>query len=113
MAQMGDTLTKEKRRHPRIGVMLPALLDQFPVTVTDISLGGVGSGSLQMLTDGTMGPGRGEKASLRFLTDEAFGESIEVEITRVSSQRGELGARYLGLTAEQKRFIERLVKQAA
>ncbi len=93
--------------------MLPALLDQFPVTVTDISLGGVGSGSLQMLADATMGPGRGQKASLRFLTDEEFAESIEVEITRVSSQRGELGARYLDLTAEQKRFIERLVKQAA
>ena len=109
MEPHSDTIVKERRKHPRIGVMLPALLDQVPVTVTDISLGGLGSGKLQMLFDGGFGPGRGERASLRFLTDDEFGESIEIEITRVSSLRGELGARYIDLNDDQKRFIERLM----
>ena len=110
MADFGETTVKERRDHPRIGVMLPALLDQIPVTVTDISEAGVGTGNLRMMIDGGYGPSRGQTASLRFLGDDDFGESIEVEIVRVSSQRGELGARYLNLSDEQKSLIKRLVE---
>ena len=106
MASLGETTVKERRNHPRIGVMLPALLDQIPVTVTDISAVGVGTGNLKMMIDGGYGPSRGQTASLRFLTDDVFCESIEVEIVRVSSQRGELGARYLNLSDEQRDFIK-------
>ena len=108
MASLGETTVKERRNHPRIGVMLPALLDQIPVTVTDISEAGIGSGNLKVMIDGDYGPSRGQTASLRFLTDDDFGESIEVEIVRVSTQRGEIGARYLNLNDEQKAFIRRL-----
>ena len=99
---------KERRRHPRIGVMLPALLDQIPVTISNLSLSGIGAGRIEILFDGGYLLQRGQVASLRLFDENDVSESIEVEITRVSNSRGELGARYLSLTAEQKRFIERL-----
>ena len=115
MEQATATLAKERRRHPRSTVMLPALLDQHPVTVTDISLGGIGTGDIQMMIDGELGPSRGQRASLRFLDqDESFGEDgIEVEVMRVSTQRGTLGVRYVALTPEQSAMIQRLAQKAA
>jgi hypothetical protein len=110
MTLAAETLAKERRRFPRSSVMLPALLDQFPVTVTDVSLGGIGAGQMEMMIDGELGPERGQRASLRFLDHEGFAEeSIEVEIVRVSTRRGSLGVRYLGLTAEQDRFLKSLL----
>ncbi len=100
----------ERRKHPRNAVMLPALLDQHPVTVTDLSEGGIATTDLEMLIDGELGPQRGQNASLRFLDGDEFGEAIEVEIVRVSNRRGSLGARYLSLSPEQKRMIARLIK---
>lgn len=100
---------KERRRHPRIGVMLPALLDQIPVTISNLSLSGIGAGKIEILFDGGQMLQRGQVASLRLFDEDDVSESIEVEITRVSNSRGELGARYLALTAEQQSFIQRLV----
>jgi hypothetical protein len=100
----------ERRRHKRAGVMVPALLDQMPVTISDLSLGGIGAGSIEILYDGEMVPSRGQQASLRFFDGlDEVSENIEVEIVRVSSSRGELGARYVNLTEEQKAFITRLL----
>lgn len=100
---------RERRRHPRSGVMLPALLDQIPVTICNLSLSGIGTGKIEILFDGGQMLQRGQHASLRFFeADEVSEDAIDVEITRVSNSRGELGARYLSLTPEQKRFIERM-----
>jgi len=109
MSAAVDVAARERRNHPRMGVMLPALLDQYPVTITDLSVGGFGTGNLEMLFDGEPGPRRGDRASLRFLQEDVFTDSIEVEIVRVSSRRGSLGARYLNLTAEQERLIAGLL----
>ena len=100
----------ERRRHPRTGVMLPALLDQLPVTISNLSLSGIGAGRIEILFDGGHMLERGQHASLRLFDEDDVSESIEVEITRVSNSRGELGARYLTLSAEQERFIQRLIK---
>lgn len=114
MRLAAETLAKERRRHPRSSVMLPALLDQFPVTVTDISLGGIGTGQIEMMIDGELGPERGQRASLRFLDREGFPEEcIEVEIVRVSTKRGSLGVRYLSLTPEQTRLLKSLVAKTS
>ena len=100
----------ERRRHKRSGVMVPALLDQIPVTISNLSLGGIGAGSIEILYDGELLPARGQQASLRFFDGlDEVSDSIEVEIVRVSGSRGELGARYVGLTEDQKQFIERLL----
>ena len=99
----------ERRRHPRVGTMLPALLDQIPVTISNLSLSGIGAGKIEILFDGGQMLQRGQQASLRLFDEDDVSESIEVEITRVSNSRGELGARYVALTPEQERFIERLV----
>lgn len=99
----------ERRRHPRIGVMLPALLDQMPVTISNLSLSGIGAGRIEILFDGGHMLERGQHASLRLFDEEDVSESIEVEITRVSNSRGELGARYVDLSSDQEQFIQRLV----
>ena len=110
MTLAAETMAKDRRRFPRSTVMLPALLDQFPVTVTDISLGGIGAGQIEMMIDGELGPERGQHASLRFLEQEGFAEeSIEVEIVRVSTRRGSLGVRYVNLSPEQDRFLKALL----
>ena len=98
----------ERRRHPRIGVMLPALLDQIPVTISNLSLSGIGAGKIEILFDGGQMLERGQHASLRLFDENDVSESIEVEITRVSNSRGELGARYVALTSDQASFIQRL-----
>lgn len=110
MTLAADSEAKDRRKFPRSSVMLPALLDQFPVTVTDVSLGGVGAGQMELMIDGELGPQRGQRASLRFLDHEGFAEeSIEVEIVRVSTRRGSLGVRYLALSSEQDRFLKALL----
>lgn len=108
MSAAVSVAARERRSHPRMGVMLPALLDQYPVTITDLSVGGIGTGNLEMMFDGELGPRRGDRASLRFLQEDVFSDAIEVEIVRVSARRGSLGARYLQLTSEQKRLIKAL-----
>lgn len=102
----------ERRRHPRIGVMLPALLDQMPVTISNLSLSGIGAGRIEILFDGGHMLQRGQHASLRLFDEDDVSESIDVEITRVSNSRGELGARYVTLTSEQESFIQRLIGPA-
>lgn len=102
--------TRNRRRHPRSQTMLPALLDQYPVTITDISLSGVGSGALEMLADSFDLPHRGQRASLRLLDGNQFSDNIEIEIIRVSSEKGRLGARYVNLSKEQSDMIAGLVR---
>ncbi len=92
--------------------MLPALLDQCPVTITDISLGGIGSGALELLADSDFLPQQGQRASLRLLQGNEFTENIEIEIIRVSSEKGRLGARYVALSDDQARMIRSLVGDA-
>ena len=99
----------ERRRHRRSRAMIPALLDQCPVTITDISLGGIGSGALELLADSEFLPERGQRASLRLLDGTEFSDNIEIEVVRVSSEKGRLGARYVGLSDDQKRLIQALV----
>ena len=101
--------SRERRRHRRSRTMIPALLDQCPVTITDISLGGIGSGALEMLADSEFLPERGQRASLRLLNGTEFSDNIEVEVVRVSSEKGRLGARYVGLSDEQRSMIQSLV----
>lgn len=102
----------ERRRHKRSGVMVPALLDQVPVTISNLSLGGIGAGKIEILFDGDQILERGQHASLRFFGgDDEVSDSIEIEIVRVSNSRGELGARYIDLSSDQTRFIERLLAQ--
>ena len=112
-----DTTVVERRAEPRFGVMLPALLDQHPVTVTDISMSGVGTGdgNMEMMIDSELGPAKGQRASLRFLDDhDEFGEEcIQVEIVRVSSRRGTLGAKYVDLTRDQVRLLQKIVERRA
>lgn len=93
--------------------MVPAFLDQFPVTVTDLSLGGLGAGQLEMMIDGELAPKRGDRASLRFVGQDNPEDCIEVEILRLSTQRGSLGARYVSLTPEQERFLKELLSKHA
>jgi len=112
MSEQVSTRGAERRRHRRSRTMLPALLDQCPVTVTDLSLGGIGSGALEMLADDFLLPEKGQRASLRLLDGNDFSESIEIEIVRVSGDKGRLGARYLNLTREQSRLIDTLLRQS-
>lgn len=102
--------TRDRRRNRRSPTMMPALLDQYPVTITDISLGGVGSGALELLADSFALPHRGQRASLRLLDGNQFSDNIEIEILRVSSEKGRLGARYVDLSAEQSDMIASLMQ---
>lgn len=104
---------QDRRRHRRSRTMIPALLDQCPVTITDISLGGIGSGALEMLADSEFLPERGQRASLRLLHGSEFSDNIEIEVIRVSSEKGRLGARYVELTDDQKRLIQDLAGDIA
>lgn len=113
MTLVAEVPTNDRRKAPRSSVMIPALLDQFPVTVTDISLAGVGAGQFEMMIDGELGPARGQHASLRFIDQDDPEDSIEIEIVRVSRQRGSIGARYVSLTPEQESYLKTLVEQAA
>lgn len=116
MTLASNSVAVERRAEPRFGVMLPALLDQHPVTVTDISMSGVGTGdgNMEMMIDSELGPAKGQRASLRLLDDDEFGEdSIQIEIVRVSSRRGTLGARYVDLTDDQVGLLRKIVERRA
>lgn len=104
---------RDRRRHRRSRIMIPALLDQCPVTITDISLGGIGSGALEMLADSEFLPAEGQRASLRLLNGNEFSETIEIEVIRVSSEKGRLGARYVNLSEDQKRMVDALVAETS
>ena len=113
MTLSAEATAKDRRKAPRSSVMIPALLDQFPVTVTDVSLAGLGAGQFEMMIDGELGPSRGQRASLRFIDQDNLEDCIEIEIVRVSRQRGSIGARYVSLTPEQERFLKMLVENSA
>ena len=113
MTLAAEATAKDRRKTPRSSVMIPALLDQFPVTVTDISLAGLGAGQFEMMIDGELGPARGQHASLRFIDQDDLEDCIKIEIVRVSRQRGSIGARYVSLTAEQERYLKTLVESTA
>ncbi len=120
---------KERRRDLRRRVNFDGLVNEGRITVVDISASGVGAkvfgkpGPLVLGDDGyeleiiplTQRAGRacnfkvGDPAMLKLLKDTETILEIQVEIMRFDKSEDSLGARFIDITDEQYRIIERLV----
>lgn len=121
MVRIVGLARKNRRRDHRRDVRLAAFLNDFPVEVLNVGLGGMALGVLDTESDAKSGPefvpdsGAApvfvveQDAVLRLVEDDRPSISLGVEIARVSDQESIVAVRFFTLTDEQYRIIERLV----
>lgn len=108
MARVVDVMKEERRRDRRRDVLLSASIDGVPVQVVDVSISGV-KGALEILA----APGHvfreGARTAITFEDGPEGCQSFDVEIVRVADGSGQFGARFVDLTDQQYRMLERAV----
>ena len=113
MAKVVDIQNDERRRDRRRSVLVSGRLDDRPVKILDVSLGGVGC-AVELaggdLEDGQdyIPPGDG------YLTLEVEGRSgathlFLVQVTWVNEEAGTFGAAFGALSDDQFRVLEKLI----
>lgn len=121
---MGEVIKigpKDRRRAKRRPRSIPVMLDDFLVEVTDLSLDGMGAGTLEIISSCDINIAAGQNVTLRFPTQESydgdvefarnggFGSAITVEIVRVAKHEARFGARFVDLTESQALELARLI----
>lgn len=113
---------KDRRRATRRHRSIPVMLDHFLVEVIDLSLTGMGAGTLEIISSCDINIAAGQNVTLRFphqipydgdiefTGGGGFGPGITVEIVRVADGEARFGARFVDLTHEQARELARLIE---
>lgn len=129
MAKVIAVTKKERRRDLRRSVNFDGLVNEGPVSVIDISASGVGAKVLDTPGPFSVGdegyeieilpnetddaaPGEfkvGTEATLKLLKDGEQILAIGIEIVRFVPDAESLGARFIDISDDQYRIIERLV----
>ena len=101
---------EERRRNMRRPTSVEAELKGHPVHVVDASLGGVGIGSVELMSEKDLGMAVGEEPELELRgADGRPAEFVPIEIVRTEPAHGRIGARFTGLSDDQFRLIELLI----
>jgi hypothetical protein len=105
----GSTKTQpfERRRHERFPSFIRAELNDQPVTVLDVSLGGLG-GTVELRGDATDLPAPGEEARISLLPDEGAPVTLTLEVVRVDADLNLFGARIVEMGEAEFEFMKRL-----
>ena len=105
MAQSGETTHNERRRHTRHPSFIKAEMNGQPITILDVSLGGVG-GSIELRGDTDILPEPGEEGTVTLVPDEGDSVMLTVEIVRVDAEAHLFGARIVEMGEEQFEFMK-------
>ena len=107
MADERETASIERRSHARRSASIKAELNGQPVTVLDISLGGIG-GTVELHGNIQSIPLPGEAATVVLDPEGEAPVALTVELRRVGESLNRFGARIVELSAEQAQAVERL-----
>lgn len=109
---MPDTL-QDRRFDPRRRSMIPALLDGHPVVVVDLSLGGIGAGAFEILTEDDLAVSAGQAAQLTIPRDGPLAQRLDVLVVRTNEAEGRFAARFIGLNEGQLELVRDLIERPA
>ena len=113
---------KERRETPRRRAQMPAMLNSHLVEITDLSLGGVRAGTVEIVADCDIYIAPGENATVRLPAETdfdgdldlaepfEFSEPLDLEIVRVAKSGRLLGGRFIGLSDRQRRFLAKRIQ---
>ena len=104
MAEVGEEGGVERRRHKRSPSFIKAEMNGQPITILDVSLGGVG-GTIELRGDTDILPEPGEDGTVTLLPDDGASITLTVEVVRVDSQAHLFGARIVEMGEEQFDFM--------
>ena len=109
MSKIVEVAEVERRRDRRRETLLEGLLQGHPISIVDISLGGLGAAVHFVGHAEDWVPDLGGDASLELLCDSGTVHAFEVEVVRCDPVDGHFGVRFLSLDDRQYNVIERLV----
>lgn len=108
MAQVAGYSSKNRRRDQRRPVPLEATLDGHPVLLFDLSLSGVGAGTVDAAVKKRMGDITGSKARLSFTDTRGREVDILIEISYFLED-GRFGGRFYNLSGEEFDVVQDLM----
>jgi hypothetical protein len=101
--------SKEHRRDQRRAVSIEASLDGHPIEIVNMSLSGIGGGTVELHEREELDLQEGQYAVLEFRGDNEQRVALNIEIRRVFSDTGEFGAVFHDISAADFDAIERLM----
>ncbi len=109
MSKIVEVAEMERRRDRRRETLIEGRLQGHPISIVDISLGGLGA-AVHFVghVDGWV-PDIGGEANLELLSETGELHAFDVEVVRCDPVDGHFGVRFISLSDEQYRLVERLV----
>ncbi len=110
MTRSVSVASKERRRDQRRPVEAEAWLDNFPITIVDLSMSGIAGSSPELKKKGNLKLRIGQFAGLEIAPSEDE-ERLKflVEIKRIDEAEGEFGAAFDQLEDEDFNLIEAMM----
>ena len=103
---MAEPAGAERRKHKRYASFIKAEMNDQPVTILDVSLGGIG-GTIELRGEGGAIPQQGEQAQVVLRPDKGTPATLTVEVVRIDSEAKFFGARIVEMGEEQFEFMKR------
>lgn len=96
----------ERRKHKRHASFIKAEMNGQPVTILDVSLGGIG-GTIELRGDASDIPRQGDQAQVVLRPDKGGPTTLTVEVVRIEREQNLFGARIVEMGEEQFEFMKR------
>lgn len=109
MARLAGYSKSNRRRDQRRPVPLPATLDGVPVMIVDLSLSGVGAGTVEEEAPAKFSLRPGQLCRIEFTDAREREVSVLLEITYFLASEGRFGGRFEGLSGEDFDVIQDLM----
>ena len=107
MANATKPQSYERRRHARHPSYIKAELNGQPITILDVSIGGLG-GTIDLRGELDRIPLPGEEATVVLHTDGERSVVLTVELIRVDPERNHFGAQIVEMGDDQFQFLKTL-----
>lgn len=105
MAQARGDRSIERRRHRRSASFIKAEMNGQPITILDVSLGGVG-GTIELRGDAASMPAPGEQGTVVLRPDAGASVALTVEVMRVDAGEQLFGARIVEMGEAEFAFMQ-------
>ncbi len=112
MKQANSKTGAERRRHERHASFIKAEMNGRPVTILDVSLGGIG-GTIELRGDTDILPEPSEHGTVTLLPDEGASVTLTVEVVRVDADAHLFGARIVEMGEQQFEFMQQYFAEEA
>ena len=109
MSKIVEVSEMERRRDRRRETLLEGRLQGHPISIVDVSLGGLGAAAHFVGHGDGWVPDLGGDLTLELLSHSGEVHGFDVEVVRCDPVDGHFGVRFLSLDDHQYRVVERLV----